>query len=80
MIYLIVQEGVYRHSIFGAFEDPKAAKREANRIAQEDSDAYHEYVVLPIPLNSTVELKNTLYPLRRRAKEADVIAHYRKET
>ncbi len=43
-IYLVIQEAVYFHSIYGPFSLSQA-KRKAKKLAQEDKDNHHHWAV-----------------------------------
>ena len=45
MRYVICQEAVYMHRIFGPYDTTEDAIRRADGLAREDVDAHHEWVV-----------------------------------
>jgi hypothetical protein len=45
MYYFIEKMGVYAHGVFWIGKDLDEAKREADRLASVDSDAYHDWNV-----------------------------------
>jgi len=51
-IYLVIKTSVYRHDIFGAFDELEDAKSLADELASTDVDDYHGYDVIPVPLNN----------------------------
>lgn len=55
-IYIVIKTSVYRHDIFGAYEDLNDAKTLADQLASTDIDNHHSYDVLPIPLNDHYEI------------------------
>lgn len=55
-IYLVVKTSVYRHDIFGAYEELNAAKSLADKLAATDVDNHHGYDVIPVPLNEHYEI------------------------
>jgi len=54
-VYLVVQQGVYRHDIRGVYTSLDAAKVAAKRAAVEDQDSYHDYEVHETTLGEYVE-------------------------
>ena len=54
-VYLVVQQGVYRHDIRGVYTSVDAAKVAAKRAATEDRDSYHEYEVYEATPDEYVE-------------------------
>jgi len=59
-IYLVIKTSVYRHDIFGAYEELDDAKSLADELASTDVDNHHGYDVIPVPLNDHYEItKNT---------------------
>jgi hypothetical protein len=50
-IYLVIKTSVYRHDIFGAYQDLDDAKELADELARTDLDNHHGYDVVPVPLN-----------------------------
>ncbi len=55
IVYLVVQQGVYRHDIRGVYTSPDAAVAAAKRAAADDSDSYHDYTVYEATLDEYVE-------------------------
>jgi hypothetical protein len=55
-IYLVVKTSVYRHDIFGAYEELDAARSLADKLAATDVDNHHGYDVIPVPLNEHYEI------------------------
>ena len=54
-IYIVIQEGVYRHDIKGAyFEQSDAIDRAIERIKQEEDD-YHRYIVLKCVMGKPID-------------------------
>ena len=56
IIYLVIKTSVYRHDIFGSFEDLDKAKSLADDLAITDIDNHHSYDVIPVPLNDHYEI------------------------
>jgi len=50
LIYLVVQEGVYRHDIMGAFFNENDAAVLAEALADSDKDDWHSYDVIRLPI------------------------------
>jgi len=55
LVYLVVQQGVYRHDIRGVYTTAEAATVAARRAAAEDRDDYHDYTVYETTLDQYVE-------------------------
>ncbi|MFV2003612.1 MAG: hypothetical protein ACC650_00330 [Gammaproteobacteria bacterium] len=55
-IYLVIKASVYRHDIFGTFEELDDAKSLADELAATDIDNHHGYDVIPVPLNGHYEI------------------------
>ncbi len=53
-LYLVVQEGVYRHDIRGVYTSAARAETAARRAAREDEDDYHQYCVYNTTANEYV--------------------------
>ncbi len=53
-MFIVVQRGVYRHDIHGAWGDEGDAVAAAERIALADSDCYHEYEVMILALDGEI--------------------------
>ena len=51
-VYLVIKTSVYRHDVFGAFDDFENARSLADELASTDIDGHHGYDVIPVPLNS----------------------------
>jgi len=51
-VYLVIKTSVYRHDVFGAFDDLEDAKLLADELAVTDIDGHHGYDVIPVPHNS----------------------------
>lgn len=49
MIYVIVQDGVYRHEVGGAFTTLEAAIKGAHAMKDQERDEYHDWIVLEGP-------------------------------
>lgn len=63
-IFVVTQDGVYRHDIFGIFTDKDRAIELANELARTDGDNYHSYTVIPFVLDVEVKRKRiTWYAL-----------------
>jgi hypothetical protein len=54
-VYLVIQEGIYRHDIRGVFSSLEAARERARQCAAEDCDDYHAYVVSSMRLDEGAE-------------------------
>ena len=54
-VYVVIQEGFYRHDIRGVYSDLKLAKVAARRAADDDTDSYHTYVVYEAQLDAYVD-------------------------
>lgn len=52
LIYLVIKTSVYRHDVFGAFDEIEDAKSLADELAATDIDSHHGYDVIPVPYNS----------------------------
>jgi hypothetical protein len=48
-VYIVTQEGVYRHGIWGPYFLEWEARTVAQALAQEDVDGYHSYNVWALP-------------------------------
>lgn len=70
--YVIVQEGVYRHSIFGVYSKRELAISESERLASEDFDSYHDYMVYEFERDVTRPWAGAA-DFYRYANEADMI-------
>lgn len=46
--YIVTQEGVYRHNVYGPFFVYEDARAKADGLAREDQDSYHTYCVWPL--------------------------------
>ena len=55
-IYIVVQEGVYRHGIFGVYTERDDAIALAKELAETDNDGYHTYEVIPFELDKRVPI------------------------
>ena len=55
-IYLVIKTSVYRHDIFGAYEELDDAKSLADELASTDVDNHHGYDVIPVPLDDHYEI------------------------
>ncbi len=55
VVYLVVQQGIYRHDIRGVYTSVEAAVVAAKRAAAEDRDNYHEYEVYQTVLDQYVD-------------------------
>jgi len=76
-LYVVTQEGVYRHGIFGVFTDKNKAIALAYKLAETDSDDYHEYLV--IPFKNDAEIKRSRgFMDSHKAKEQEAIFSARK--
>ena len=69
-IYLVIKTSVYRHDVFGAFDELDDAKSLADELASTDIDDHHGYDVIPVPLNS--HFKITLNSASGNETEEDV--------
>lgn len=49
-MYVIIKQGVYQHGVYGLFVEKSTAIEECRSLARADEDAYHRWVVYPIPL------------------------------
>jgi len=56
-IYLVIKTSVYRHDVFGAFDELDDAKALADELALTDIDDYHGYDVIPVPHNDHYKVK-----------------------
>ena len=56
LIYLVIKTSVYRHDIFGAFEELEQARMLADKLASSDLDNHHSYDVIPVPLNDHYQI------------------------
>ncbi len=56
IIYLVIKTSVYRHDVFGSFEELDDAKSLADDLAITDLDNHHGYDVIPVPLNDHYEI------------------------
>jgi len=54
-VYLVIQQGVYRHDIRGVYTGKDRAIKAAERSAAEDRDDYHAYEVHETDLDQYVE-------------------------
>jgi hypothetical protein len=54
-VYLVIQNGVYRHDVRGVYTTKENAENAARRSAAEDRDAYHSYAVFEAELDAYVE-------------------------
>ena len=68
MIYLVIQEGVYRHDVRGVYSTLEKATDAAEKAAAEDDDSYHEYVVCETELDTYVEDVDEVDGLRFQQK------------
>ena len=50
-LFVIFQEGVYRHQCGGVFDDAEVAEAAAKSFRDSDGDSYHHYTVVPLELN-----------------------------
>lgn len=50
-VYLVIKASVYRHDVFGAYDDFEDAKLLADELASTDIDDHHGYDIIPVPLN-----------------------------
>jgi hypothetical protein len=64
--YVVIQEGVYRHKIIGAWFDMESAKKAAEAAITAEPDDYHNYQVVEVGFGVAAEEKVVweLYPLR----------------
>lgn len=71
MVYLVVQEGVYRHDIRGVYSSVELAEKAARRAAAEDSDSYHCYSVYASKLDEYAEdvAETAVVPQRKAEAE-----------
>lgn len=58
IVYLVIQDGVYRHGIAGIFATLDEAKAAADKCAAYDRDHYHDYDVIPFPLGAMTAMSN----------------------
>ena len=56
-VYLVVQNGFYRHDVFGILSDKQKAIDLADDLARTDGDGYHTYQVIPFQLDEEVPRK-----------------------
>jgi hypothetical protein len=52
MAWVVVQEGVYMHDVWGPFDTPEAAEAQAQLLAATDGDDYHCYTVYAVSPHS----------------------------
>ncbi len=57
IVYLVIKTSVYRHDVFGAFDDLEDAKALADELAATDIDSHHGYDVIPVPHNDRYKVK-----------------------
>ena len=50
-IYIVIQEGVYRHDVFLTTAEEKKAINYADNLAETDGDDHHSYIVIKTELN-----------------------------
>ena len=56
-MYVLVQRGVYRHTIFGVFDNLDLARSGAETAIAAEPDDYHQIEVVEVSLNELVEEK-----------------------
>lgn len=78
-LYIVIQEGVYRHSIFGVFSKREPAIRLARELAREDYDGWHSYTVIPFEKDVEVERSKAGWVSSPKAYEHKEIFTIRKE-
>ena len=54
-IYIVIKDGVYRHDIWGVFDNEEAARACAVASLNAERDDYHNALILRMELGSTVE-------------------------
>lgn len=72
-IYLVIKTSVYRHDIFGAYDELDDAINLADQLALSDIDNHHSYDVIPVPLNEHYEI--TCSESRGNGTEQDVAVY-----
>ena len=63
-LYVVFQEGVYRHACGGVYDTLDGAIAAADDMAAADSDDYHVYEVRPFELNTNDEW-DAVYAVKR---------------
>lgn len=61
MMYVITQEGVYRHAVRGVYDDLDLACKKAEEMIGHEEDNYHKYRVSSIFLNTPVNDINCVF-------------------
>jgi hypothetical protein len=54
-MYVVFQEGVYRHACGGVFSSLELAQRSADALKAHEPDNYHQWTVVPFELDVIVE-------------------------
>ena len=54
-LYIVVKQGVYRHSIVGASPDFHEARSIASEAITKEEDGYHDFIIGELEINKRVE-------------------------
>lgn len=69
VVWLVIQQGVYRHDIRGVYSTQELAIRAAKKAAREDRDSYHEYIVHEALLDQYVADTRETEPTYRKDRQ-----------
>lgn len=77
IVFVILKEGVYRHECCGVYSAEEIAIESARALANNDSDNYHSYIVIPFTVN---HVPRTIEGYYNSINEPDSIFEYKKES
>ena len=73
--YVVIQRGVYRHSVIGVWDDLALAKMGAEAAIAAEHDDYHQMEVVAVPANVLAE-EEVVAVLYRKMKGNQVIKQW----
>ena len=62
VVFYVEKHGVYRHGVFGIYEDEQSARAAADAVAANEPDDYHEFIVYQCPVGCAFNPEE-LWPL-----------------
>jgi hypothetical protein len=72
-IWVVFQEGVYRHLCGGIFTTKSKAEAAALKLASQDRDSYHEWHVVPFEIDVMVtDEKDSVFECNKKSAKARI--------